>query len=129
MKLILTDTDNGYSWSHRNQYYLCETEEEYNALVERYKTHKNYREVEMFGRTCEVANDTQVQINVGIHCRPHTQVSDGYAVRGGRILDARGITVSHRCGTSSMDYTSYEHYIKPDSIKRNESVKSESWWV
>lgn len=129
MKLILTDTDRGYSWSHRSNYYLCETQEEYDKLVEKYKNHNNYVKSVMFGRTYEVANDTQVRIGVGIYCRPHTEVSDGYAVHGGHTLDAEGITISHRSGTSSMDYTSYEHYIKPGSIKVDEKAKSESWWV
>lgn len=43
MKLILTDTNKGYSWSNRNRYYLCETQEEYDELVEKYKGHENYK--------------------------------------------------------------------------------------
>lgn len=129
MKLILTDTNKGYSWSNRNRYYLCETQKEYDELVEKYKSHENYRKVYMFGCYREVANSIQVQIGVGIHCRPHTEVSDGYAAHGGHTLDAEGITVSYRNGTSSMDYTSYEHYIKPGSIKVDEKAKTESWWV
>ena len=69
MKLILTDTNKGYSWSNRNRYYLCETQEEYDELVEKYKGHENYQKVYMFGCYREVANSTQVQIGVGIHCR------------------------------------------------------------
>lgn len=49
MKLILTDTNKGYSWSNRNKYYLCETQKEYDELVEKYKNHENYRKVYMFG--------------------------------------------------------------------------------
>ena len=129
MKLILTNTKKGYSWSNRENYYLCETQEEYDKLVEKYKNHANYRKVYMFGRYCEVANSTQVQIGVGIHCRPHTEVSDGYAVHGGHTLDAKGISVKYSSGTSSMDYSSYDYYIMSGSIKKNESVKTESWWV
>ena len=56
-------------------------------------------------------------------------MSDGYAVHGGHTLDAEGITVSYRNSTSSMDYTSYEHYIKPGTIKVDKTAKTESWWV
>ena len=125
MKLILTDTNNGYSWSNSHRYYLCETQEEYDEIVEQYKNHENYIKVYMFGEYREMQNYVQVQIGVGIHCRPHTEVSDGYAVHGGHTLDAEGITISYRNGT----YTSYEHYIKPGSIKVNETEKTESWWV
>ena len=125
MKLIFTDTNNGYSHSASHKYYLCETQKEYDELVEQYKNHENYVKVYMFGEYREMQNYVQVQIGVGIHCRPHTEVSDGYAVYGGHTLDAEGITVTHRYDT----YTSYVHYIKPDSIKVNEQAKTESWWV
>lgn len=129
MKLIYTDTNKGYSWSNQERYYLCETQEEYDKLVEKYKNHKNYYKKSLFGMVCEVANPMQVQINVGIHCRPQTEVSDGYAVHGGRTLDAEGISIKHSSATSSMDYSSYDYYIKPGSIKKNETAKTESWWV
>lgn len=129
MKLLFTNQNKGYSWSHEERYYLCETQDEYDALVEKYKGHKNEYVEQWCGTTYHRPANTQVYVGVGIHCRPQTEVSDGYATYGGHTLDAKGIQVKHNSRTSSMDYSSYDYYIMPNSIERNEQNKTENWWV
>lgn len=131
MKLLFRNTDRGCSCSHDESYYLCETQEEYDALVEKYKNHKNYisQYDDFFGKRIERPNCLQVFIGVRISSRPAVSVSDGVAVYGGHTLDAEGIKVQHNSGTAYTDYTSYEYYIKPGSVKKFEKAKTESWWT
>lgn len=131
MKLLFRNTDRGCSCSHNESYYLCETQEEYDTLVKKYENHKNYiREYDDFlERWVERPNDLQVFIGVHISSRPAVSVSDGVAIYGGHTLDAERIKVQHNSGTAYTDYTSYEYYIKPGSVKKFEKAKTESWWT
>jgi hypothetical protein len=137
MKKLFSQTERGYSWSNQHTYYLCESEEEYNkvyadaiAEIKRQKSADLEPLIDNgyikscysrnIGRSVEIGNIT---------AQPQTQVSDGFATSGGIKLEANGVTFGYLSGTSSMDYSSYAHYIKPNSIKNLSSEKVEHWWV
>lgn len=108
MKKLFEHTDRGYSWNHRHEYYLCESEEEYEMIKNK----------ELSQWKCRQEGT--------ITARPSTIVLDGYAVHGGKKFYAFGITEYERYGESCR---SYWHYVKPGTIKEDETVKTEGWWV
>lgn len=128
---LFEQTNSGYSWSNRHTYYLCETEDEYNALLEQYNDHVNSWEEwnSMLRINVWRSNYKQVHLNTTITANAQTIVSDGFATHGGRNIKAIGITIKYCSNGLSSDYSSYEHYIKPNSVERDEVEKTESWWV
>lgn len=129
MKLIHEQTKRGYSWSNRERFYLCESQEEYDQLAEQYKDYDNYYQEEHCGTIRTYSKRIQWLVNIPIHCEPQTIVSDGYATRGGKEIHCRGIEKREISGTLSMDTTSYTYYLNPATIERLEDVKTENWWA
>lgn len=111
MKLIHSTTDNINGGSCR--YYVCDSIEEYNSLVERYKEmEKNFPW-------------KHISIDTTITCNPTTIVSDGFATYGGKKIRAKGISCGSVCGLRGWNG---DYYINPTTLEM-ESVKAENWWV
>lgn len=137
MKKLFSQTERGYSWNNKHVYYLCESEEEYNkvyadavAEIER-QENAPLEPFYLFGsiHSWHKPNFNKIVRIEKIYAEPQTVVSDGFATSGGTKLEAFGVTIGYKSGTSSMDYTSYGHYIKPNSIKNLSTEKTEHWWV
>lgn len=129
MRLLFEQTDRGYSWSNPHRYYLCDSDKEYDSIVSKWKDHKNDSEYIMWGRVYSVPSSTQAFVNTKIYAHSQTECSDGFCTHGGRNFEAFGVTIKFVSQTSSNDYSSYNHYIKPNSIVKNETAKIESWWA
>jgi hypothetical protein len=119
MKKLFSQHEQGYSWSNRHNYYLCETDEEYQKIIDEYGDY-----------ILDKVHSPFLNVYVGkLRTTPQTSVSDGFAVSGGHEFDAYGVTLCYKSGTPTMDSSSYEHYIKPNSIKKHEVEKVHGWWV
>lgn len=130
MKKLFEQTSRGYSWHNTHTYYICESAEEYNSLVDKYRDYENnYEEYDSFlRRNITRTKTTQYYVNVQISCEPQTIVSDGFATYGGKKLKCRGIKRVYKSGCST-DYSSYDYFIDPTSITEFSEVKAENWWV
>ena len=108
MKHIYTDATN----THVNRYYQCETQEEYDETL------ANCRK-----------NESESVYEGQIRCYPHTEVSDGYAISGGREIVAEGFEYWWYRGGMHDRMVKSNYYIKPDGIIKNDTTKPEGWWV
>ena len=122
MKHLFNQTNRGYSWHCTHYYYLCETIEEYEEICKFHNS--DIEERKQRGEYCPDYCEEGT-----ISCVPTTEVSDGFATRGGRTLKGFGFTRCYKRGTSSSDYSDYRHYLKPDEELSTSSERTTSWWV
>lgn len=124
MKKLFEDSN---QW-HNNHFYLCESEEEYNAkLAEARETERNSKFPNPWHKGGTLIGKP---VNEGIFtCSPSTLVMDGFASYGGRKFEAEGFSQTLQVGWMYNGCTIANIYIKPNGIIKNEMVETKEWWV
>lgn len=111
MKLLRTINDRINGGACR--YYVCDSVEEYNALVERYTERKGRFSWE------------SIHINTEIICEPTTIFSDGVATSGGMKIKGIGVTCGYIVGLRGWNG---DYYINPETLE-TEETKVENWYI